>query len=185
MVRLNKIKEHFNISGNIIAKLEYFNPLGSVKDRIGVAMIDDAEKRGMINKDTTIVEATSGNTGIALAFVCAARGYKIILTMPDSMSSERKKMLIFLGAEIILTPKELGMKGAIDKANEIKNNITNSVILNQFRNLANSTIHFKTTALEIWKDCNGSIDCFIAGVGTGGTITGVGEFLKKKNLMMI
>jgi len=181
MVRLNKIKEHFNISGNIIAKLEYFNPLGSVKDRIGVAMIDDAEKRGMINKDTTIVEATSGNTGIALAFVCAARGYKIILTMPDSMSSERKKMLIFLGAEIILTPKELGMKGAIDKANEIKNNITNSVILNQFRNLANSTIHFKTTALEIWKDCNGSIDCFIAGVGTGGTISGVGEFLKKKN----
>ena len=180
LVRLNNIKKEFNLYGNIIAKLEFFNPLGSVKDRIGLAMINDAEKNKKINDKTTIIEATSGNTGIALAFICACRGYKLILTMPDSMSVERKKMLLFLGAEIVLTPKALGMTGAIKRASELKKKIPNSLILNQFKNNSNPQIHFQTTAKEIWDDCDEQIDNFVAGVGTGGTISGVGNFLKKK-----
>ena len=187
MVRLNNIAREFNLYGNIIAKLEFFNPLGSVKDRIGLAMINDAEKQKKINSDTVIIEATSGNTGIALAFVCAARGYKLILTMPTSMSLERRKMLNFLGAKITLTPKEFGMNGAIQEAEKIHQRIKNSIILNQFSNKANPRIHFNTTAQEIWDDTDGRIDCLISGVGTGGTISGVGKFLKekKKNIKII
>ncbi len=187
MVRLNNIAREFNLYGNIIAKLEFFNPLGSVKDRIGLAMINDAEKQKKINSDTVIIEATSGNTGIALAFVCAARGYKLILTMPTSMSLERRKMLNFLGAKITLTPKEFGMNGAIQEAEKIHQRIKNSIILNQFSNQANPRIHFITTAQEIWDDTDGKIDCLISGVGTGGTISGVGKFLKekKKNIKII
>ncbi len=187
MVRLNNIAREFNLYGNIIAKLEFFNPLGSVKDRIGLAMINDAEKQKKINSDTVIIEATSGNTGIALAFVCAARGYKLILTMPTSMSLERRKMLNFLGAKITLTPKEFGMNGAIQEAEKIHQRIKNSIILNQFSNQANPRIHFNTTAQEIWDDTDGKINCLISGVGTGGTISGVGKFLKekKKNIKII
>jgi len=187
MVRLNNIAREFNLYGSIIAKLEFFNPLGSVKDRIGLAMINDAEKQKKINSDTVIIEATSGNTGIALAFVCAARGYELILTMPTSMSLERRKMLNFLGAKITLTPKEFGMNGAIQEAEKIHQRIKNSIILNQFSNQANPRIHFNTTAQEIWDDTDGKIDCLISGVGTGGTISGVGKFLKekKKNIKII
>jgi cysteine synthase A len=180
MVRLNNIARKFDLYGNIIAKLEFFNPLGSVKDRIGLAMINDAEKQKKINSDTVIIEATSGNTGIALAFVCAARGYKLILTMPTSMSLERRKMLSFLGAKITLTPKEFGMNGAIQEAEKIHQQTENSIILNQFSNQANPRIHFNTTAQEIWDDTDGNIDCLISGVGTGGTISGVGKFLKER-----
>ena len=184
MVRLNNIAREYNLYGNIIAKLEFFNPLGSVKDRIGLAMINDAEKQKKINSDTVIIEATSGNTGIALAFVCAARGYKLILTMPTSMSLERRKMLNFLGAKITLTPKEFGMNGAIQEAEKIHQRIKNSIILNQFSNQANPRIHFNTTAQEIWDDTDGRIDCLISGVGTGGTISGVGKFLKEKKKIL-
>ena len=181
MVRLKNLKKKFNLNGQIIAKLEFFNPLGSVKDRIGLAMIDQAEKEKKINSETTIIEPTSGNTGIALAFVCATRGYKLILTMPSSMSLERRKMLNFFGAKIILTPKEMGMFGAINKAKEINKNIPNSIILDQFSNKANPSIHYNTTAKEIWDSVDGKINNLISGVGTGGTISGVGAFLKEKN----
>lgn len=181
MIRLKSLKKKIGFYGNIIAKLESFNPLGSVKDRIGLAMINDAEKTNKVNSKTTIIEPTSGNTGIALAFICASRGYKLILTMPDSMSLERKKMLQFLGAQLILTPKKNGMTGAIKKAKEINKDIPNSVILNQFENDSNPNIHYRTTAEEIWISCEGKIDCFISGVGTGGTISGVGKYLKEKN----
>ena len=181
LVRLNRIKNHFNISGEIIAKLEFFNPLSSVKDRIGLSMIEEAEKNGLLTENSIIIEPTSGNTGISLAAICASKGYKLILTMPESMSSERRKMLLLLGAEIILTPAKNGMIGAINKANELKEEINNSIILQQFSNPANPRIHLKTTATEIWNDTDGKIDNLVAGVGTGGTLTGVAKLLKQKN----
>lgn len=168
------------VPARILAKLEYFNPLGSVKDRIGYALLQDAENRGLVNADTLIVEPTSGNTGIGLAFVCAARGYRLVLTMPETMSLERRNLLKALGAELILTPGPLGMKGAIQKANELAAETPNSFIPGQFSNPANPAMHKHTTAAEILRDTEGKVDFFVAGVGTGGTITGVGEGLKEK-----
>jgi len=178
LVWLNKIGQ--GCKAKITGKLEFFNPAGNVKDRIGVSMILDAERRGKIKPGTTIIEPTSGNTGIALAWVAAARGYKLILTMPESMTSERRKILELLGTELVLTPAEGGMTGAIDKANEILKETDGAFMPQQFENPANPQIHRETTAEEVWKDTDGLVDVFIAGVGTGGTITGVGEVLKSR-----
>jgi len=177
LVKLNRINTS---KAEVLAKLESFNPLGSVKDRVGVAMLDDAEKKGLIKKGATIVEPTSGNTGIALAFVAAARGYKLILTMPETMSIERRKLLKILGAEIILTPGPEGMRGAVEKAEAVLKSMPGAFMPQQFKNPANPKIHRETTAEEIWKDTAGKIDIFIAGVGTGGTLTGVGSVLKRR-----
>ena len=178
LVRLNRVTK--GVGAEVIAKLESFNPVGSVKDRIGVAMILDAEGKGLINKETVIIEPTSGNTGIALAFVCAARGYRLILTMPDTMSVERRQLLSVFGAELVLTPGAEGMKGAIKKAEELAAENANSFIPQQFNNLANPEIHRLTTAEEIWRDTDGKVDILVAGVGTGGTITGIAEVIKPR-----
>ncbi len=180
LVRIPKLTKEFGVKADIVVKLEYFNPLSSVKDRLAIALIEAGESQGKITKDTVIIEPTSGNTGIGLAFVCASKGYRCILTMPESMSYERRKMLRLLGAEIVLTPADKGMRGAIDKAQELAKEHKNSWIPQQFDNPANPDIHRRTTAEEIWRDTGGQADVLIAGVGTGGTLTGVAQVLKAR-----
>lgn len=178
LVKLNRITA--DIDAHVYAKLEFFNPASSVKDRLGYALINDAEKKGLINKDTLIVEPTSGNTGIALAMMCAQRGYKLVLTMPESMSIERRNLLKAFGAKLVLTPAEKGMKGAIARAEELAAETKNSYLPQQFKNMANVEMHRRTTAVEVWNDTDGLVDFFVAGVGTGGTLTGVAEMIKPK-----
>lgn len=180
LLELSNYEENNKLEAKLIAKLEYFNPLGSVKDRIAFAMIEEGIKQGKINQDTVIIEPTSGNTGIGLAFVAASKKLRLILTMPDTMSIERRRIVAALGAEVVLTPGAEGMKGAIAKANELAKEYGNAIIPQQFENIANPEIHRKTTAEEIWRDTDGNVDIFVAGVGTGGTVTGNGEVLKQK-----
>ena len=181
LLKANNFIQDNDLSANIFAKLEYFNPAGSVKDRVAKAMIDDAEQKGLLKKGSAIIEPTSGNTGIGIAAVAAARGYRAIMTMPETMSIERRNLLKAYGAEVVLTDGSKGMKGAIAKAEELKNEIEGAVILGQFVNPANPQIHFNTTGPEIWEDTDGNVDIFVAGVGTGGTLSGTGNFLKSKN----
>ncbi len=181
LLELSNYNKINNLKAKIVAKLEYFNPAGSVKDRVAKAMIDDAEARGLLNKNSVIIEATSGNTGVGLASVASSRGYKIIIVMPDTMSIERRNLMKAYGAEVVLTEGAKGMKGAIAKAEELARELTYSFIPGQFVNSANSAAHKATTGPEIWSDTDGKVDIFVAGVGTGGTITGVGEYLKSQN----
>lgn len=180
LLELSNYNQANGLTARLVAKLEYFNPAGSVKDRIGYAMIKDAEEKGLLKENSVIIEPTSGNTGIALAFVAAARGYRLILTMPETMSVERRNLLQALGAELVLTPGPNGMPGAIAKAEELSTQIENAFMPQQFKNSANPAIHRQTTGVEIWNDTDGAVDVFVAGVGTGGTVTGVGELLKSK-----
>jgi len=181
LLELTNYNESKGLEAQIVGKLEYFNPAGSVKDRIALSMIEDAEAKGILKPGATIIEPTSGNTGVGLAFVSSSKGYKLVLTMPETMSVERRNLLKALGAELVLTPGPDGMKGAIAKAETLKNEIPGSIILQQFENPANPAIHVRTTGEEIWRDTDGKVDIFVAGVGTGGTVSGVGEILKKHN----
>jgi cysteine synthase A len=180
LLRLTNIEKEYGCVAAVLAKIESFNPAGSVKDRVAKAIIEDAEKSGILKKDTVIIEPTSGNTGIGLASICASRGYKLIIVMPDSMSVERQKLMLAYGAELVLTDGKLGMKGAIAKAEELKESIEGSIIAGQFTNPSNTAVHVRSTGPEIYEDTDGNIDFFVAGIGTGGTVSGVGEYLKSK-----